>query len=201
MQPQRPTERASSTRGESIHARLKSATHSLHQEVERSLPLTSPELTLAIYRALLQRFHGFHAPHEQQMSALASSLPFPLRDRSARLRQDLLALELSAADVEALPRCEVPPLRRIEQLAGWLYVFEGAALGGRVVARAVQQNLGLDAASGASFFVGDGSATKSRWREVLRWLEEISLAHADPDAVLRSACDTFLRLRDWMDRR
>lgn len=197
MQRDEQSDDFGSTRAETIHARLKRSTAALHQEVERALPLVSPELTLARYRDVLQRFYGFHAPHEQRMTALASSLPFPLRDRSAQLEQDLRTLGLSVHQIQTLPRCHVPPLRRIEQLAGCLYVFEGAALGGQVVARALRDNLGLDSTRGACFFAGDRSATRGRWRQVLRWLDD---AAGDPATIVASACETFLRLRDWLER-
>lgn len=197
MQRDDQTDVLASSRAETIHARLKRSTASLHQELEGSVPLVSPEMSLARYRDVLELFYGFYAPHEQRMTALASSLPFPLRDRSAQLEQDLRTLGLSAHDIQTLPRCDAPPLSRIEQLAGCLYVFEGAALGGQVVARALRDNLGLDSSYGACFFAGERSATRARWRQVLRWLDNSA---GDPEAIVDSARETFLRLRDWLER-
>jgi heme oxygenase len=184
---------------ETIHTRLRRETRALHQEVEQALPLLEPGLTLDRYRDVLRRFHGFYAPHEERMAPLASQLPFPMRRRAALLVQDLRALGLSVHDLEALPRCAVPPLTQIDQLAGWLYVFEGASLGGQIVARALRDNLGLHATSGSAFFLGEGAATLPRWRQVLSWLEEVCAARAEPEAVSASACGTFLRLRSWLE--
>jgi heme oxygenase (biliverdin-IX-beta and delta-forming) len=184
---------------ESIHARLKRETASLHLGVERALPLVSPVLTLDRYREVLKLFYGFYAPYEARMSPLASLVPFALPCRTARLVQDLGTLGVSVHDLAALPRCALPSVIGIEQLAGWLYVFEGAALGGQVVARALRSSLGIDATSGAAFFVGDGTSTSARWRQVLDWLDEIAIVEGAPDTMTASACEAFISLRDWMD--
>lgn len=183
---------------ETLHARLRRETSPLHAEVERALPLLSPGLTLERYREVLQRFHGFYAPHEVQMVQFASQVPFPLRCRTQLLVQDLLALGTSVPAVERLHQCVPPPMSRIAQLAGRLYVFEGASLGGQVAAQALRKNLGFDAGSGAAFFVGDGADTVPRWRQVLRWIEDFSASRAEADLVAASAHETFSSLRDWL---
>lgn len=187
-------------RDETIHARLKRETAAIHREVERALPLVSPELSLPRYRRVLELMYGFYAPHEAQMGALASRLPFAWRSRAPLLARDLSALGASSHEVATLPRCSAPPCVRMEELAGRLYVFEGASLGGQLIARALRDNLGLDTESGAGFFTGNAGATAARWRAVLSWLEELSRRPAAPVAIAASARATFQRFSDWMRR-
>lgn len=182
----------------SLRWELKRATADLHQEVEDALPLLRPELTIAVYRRVLERFLGFYAPHEAQLPALGAALPFPLRQRTALLEADLRALGATGDELEAVPRCLPPTLKRVEQLAGWLYVFEGAALGGRVVSRALHRNLSLTPDRGMAFFTGDAEGVGERWTTVSGWLETLPAAGADPDLVVAAACDTFARLGAWM---
>jgi heme oxygenase len=107
-----------------------------------------------------------------RLTAAAPPLGFPLRARSELIESDLLALGLSRREIAELPRCtDLPRLSCTEDLAGCLYVLEGACLGGQVIARALRERLGVAKGSGASFFTGDAEGTSARWRLFLAWLE------------------------------
>ncbi len=183
----------------SLRAELKRATATLHQQVESRLPLLAGDLTAGVYRRILECFLGFYAPHEAQLPAFGAALPFPLRDRSALLEADLRALGATSAELAAVPRCLPLPLTGREQVAGWLYVVEGASLGGQVVSRALARRLSLGRENGAAFFIGDGDGTAARWREVVGWLESLPLDGADGARVIAAASDTFARLNAWME--
>ena len=101
-----------------------------------------------------------------------------------------------------MPRCtNLPRLSCAEDLAGCLYVLEGACLGGQVIARTLRQRLGVAKGSGASFFVGDAEATSARWILVLTWLDGLVRAGARSEAIAASACATFLTLARWAEQR
>ena len=99
-----------------------------------------------------------------RLAAAGPPLGFPLRARSELIESDLLALGLSRRELAELPRCaDLPRLSCPEDLAGCLYVLEGACLGGQVIAPVLHRRLGVAKGSGASFFVGDAEATSARW--------------------------------------
>jgi heme oxygenase len=132
---------------------------------------------------------------------VAPPLGFPLRARSELIESDLLALGLSRRELAELPRCtNLPRLSCPEDLAGCLYVLEGACLGGQVIAPTLRQRLGVDKDSGASFFVGDAEATSARWILVLTWLDALVCAGARSEEVAASACATFLTLARWVEQ-
>ena len=187
-----------------LRQQLKRETAGLHQRLEAQLGLLEPELSIHRYRRVLRTFYGFYAPVEASLVRLAAAGPplgFPLRARSELIESDLLALGLSRRELAELPRCtDLPRLSCPEDLAGCLYVLEGACLGGQVIAPALHQRLGVAKGSGASFFVGDAEATSARWILVLTWLDGLARAGARSEEIVASACATFLTLARWVEQ-
>jgi heme oxygenase len=184
----------------SAHARLRRATRHQHAEIERQLGLLSANLTPERYRAVLQAFLGFYAPLEDRLlereRALAAAVPFPLLQRAPALRADLLALGVPQHDLDATPRCPyVPSTDTLPQLAGCLYVIEGASLGGEIVARAVARRFGYRRDNGARFFCSGSPLT--RWPRVLAWLETVAEREPERDAAVAAARVTFDALSRW----
>jgi heme oxygenase len=131
----------------SLRQRLKRETAAVHQHLEAQLGLLDPSLDLHRYLRVLETFYGFYVPVELDVTRLAAaelSLGFPLRARAELIARDLLALGLSPAALAALPLCrDRPELSCVEDLAGCLYVLEGASLGGQVLSRLLHRRLGL----------------------------------------------------------
>ena len=156
------------------------------------------ELSFERYRRVLAAFHGFYAPLEARFwrfGPVAPPLGFALPQRARLLELDLGALGAPAT----VARCEdLPEIATTAELAGCLYVLEGAALGGQVLARSLASRWQLTPSTGTAFFFGDGPvATKRRWALVLDWLERVALAGADAPAAVAAASATFLALERW----
>ena len=187
-----------------LHRQLKRETAGLHQRLEAQLGLFEPEFSINRYVQVLQIFYGFYAPVEASLVRLTAARPglgFPLRARSGLIESDLLALGLSRRELAELPRCtNLPRLSCPEDLAGCLYVLEGACLGAQVIAPALYQRLGVAKGSGASFFVGDAEKTSARWILVLAWLYGLVRTGARSEDVVASARTTFLTLARWVER-
>lgn len=153
------------------------------------------------YRRVLEAFFGFYAPVETQLKLITSFAPplgFPLHDRASLLQRDLLALQLSPQEIADLPRCtDLPRIDEPGYMAGCLYVLEGASLGGRIIAQALNRELGLRVDNGAAFFVGDAGQTGMRWKRVLQWLDEVANSRARGDEIVAAACGTFSALARW----
>jgi heme oxygenase len=183
---------------------LKRATADIHRRLESELDLLDPDLSPDRYRRILERFFGFYGPIEAALARVASAGPalgLPLRARTGLIASDLVSLGLSPREVAGLPRCaDLPRLSCPGEVAGCLYVLEGACLGGRVIAPALRERLGVAQGSGASFFTGDAEGTPARWSAFLDWLEGLVRAGAPADQIVASARATFLAFALWLAR-
>ena len=185
----------------SLRQRLKRETADVHQRLEAQLGLLDPGLDVPRYLRVLGTFYGFYVPVEMDVTRFAAaelSLGFPLRPRAGLIEQDLLALGRSPADLSALPLCnDRPQLSCMEDLAGCLYVLEGACLGGQVVSALLHRRLGLAKESGAAFFAGDGEGTLPRWSVVVQWLDGLPRTGASTAKIITAATATFEAFARW----
>jgi heme oxygenase len=185
----------------SLRQRLRRETAVVHQRLEAQLGLLEPSLDVDQYLRVLKTFYGFYVPIELDVTRLAATqlpLGFPLRARAELIRRDLLALGLSQADVAALPLCsDRPELSCIEDLAGCLYVLEGASLGGQVLSPLLHRRLGLAKGRGAAFFAGDEECTLPRWSVIVGWLDGLPHTGASTAKVISAATATFDAFAQW----
>src|SRR3954447_4457434 len=184
----------------SLRKRLKRETAAAHQHLEDQLGLLDPGLDVHRYVCVLERFYGFYVPVEMDVRRLAAAEPlgFPLRARAELIARDLLALGLSAAELAALPLChDRPELSCIEDLAGCLYVLEGACLGGQVLSPLLHRRLGLTKGTGAAFFAGDEESTLARWTLVVAWLDGLPRTGASTTKIISAATATFEAFARW----
>jgi heme oxygenase len=178
--------------------RLRDETAEAHRRIEATVDLPSRLRSLVCYRDLLARFHGFHASWEPRMIAALGTVFESKRRKLELLQHDLRALGLQDDDIHRLPACpHLPALRTRSQAFGSMYVLEGATLGGRIIASAVQQRLGLSAAHGCRYFHGYGAETDLMWR-TFRVLVLAQSTDDDGAEMIASARATFDCLRSWL---
>ena len=182
--------------GGAMLAQLRTATRPAHDALEGSLGLLDDQLDRDSYSRVLQRFYGFWQAWEPRAAFLLEDGMLAGQRRLHLLAADLATLGVSASAVAALPACPPPVLRDAAEALGSLYVMEGSTLGGRVILRNVERCLGLDAASGGSYFAGYGPATGSMWRAFLIRLDAVPAGDAERVAV--GATATFERLGWWL---
>jgi heme oxygenase len=184
----------------SFRQRLKRESAAVHQHLEAQLGLLDPSLDVHRYLRVLERFYGFYVPVETDVARLAAIEPlgFPLRARAELIERDLLALGLSPADLAALPLCrDRPKLSCVEDLAGCLYVLEGASLGGQILGRLLHRRLGLTKRSGAAFFAGDEESTLPRWTIIVAWLDGLPRTGVSTAKIISAATRTFDAFARW----
>jgi len=185
----------------SLRQRLKRETAAVHQHLEAQLGLLDPSLDVPGYLRVLEMFYGFYVPVEIDVARLAAAevaLAFPLRPRAGLIERDLLTLGLSPADLAVLPLCtDRPTLSCIEDLAGCLYVLEGACLGGQVLCPLLHRRLGLAKESGAAFFAGDEEWTLPRWTVIVAWLDGLPRTGASTAKIISAATATFEAFARW----
>lgn len=156
---------------------LQAATAALHAQVEAT-PLMAALMARSVDRAtcieVLQRMLAIHAGWEHANAARLQALPWPWRQRAPVLRADLQALGIRPS-TRLLP---APYADDDAQAWGMLYVVEGSALGGRLIARHLRSRLPQVGAVIRHF---DGGEPGPGWPAFRAMLEQ-----ALPDAPART---------------
>jgi heme oxygenase (biliverdin-IX-beta and delta-forming) len=187
-----------------ITQEIRNKTAENHIRLEQSsilLPFSKGILTRENYINILQRFYGFFQPLESSLLALPvdSYLPdYESRRKATSLSTDLKHL-LNEAYLPPSLCSNLPALENISQAMGCLYVMEGSTLGGKMIYKRVQQELGLDYTSGASFFYGYGNETGQKWKSFQQALISFTEnSHTEQD-IIKAANDTFTMFKQWLD--
>jgi heme oxygenase len=152
-------------------ATIRSHTRGLHERIESSVDLAGCLHSHQAYGQLLCRYLGLYQTFESLLTGLpgrSGALAAQLyRPKTELLRLDIEFVAPGAAqNVLRAGQNLFPELSVADNLLGALYVVEGSALGGRYIAREVQQKLGIEPGSGGAFFHGDGEATSAHWKYV-----------------------------------
>lgn len=170
-----------------VHAELRRATEQTHlalHDLPRFRAIAEGRLDRAAYADLLCSLHGFH-------SAIAGAAR---RGGLSHLSCSEARLDRLEADLDVLGR---RPPKAADSfipissagLYGALYVAEGSALGGRVIARQLDYLFG-EALPGRTFFTGD-SAIGSAWRQFLAAMRSAWPDHNDLGTLVAGAQAAF----------
>jgi len=123
-------------------------------------------------------------------AALSQIFERPMPERSAQAAADLEALGQPAPSPDPAPWT---PADQAEAM-GCAYVIEGSSLGGLVVAKIVERQLGSEAATIATTYLrGNGPRTRDLWRSFLSELDAWG-ANARPEErerAIQGATTTF----------
>lgn len=184
---------------------LRAGTAELHIALEKRLPFFSDTLDTQAFVRLMQAYYGFYLPLEnalQNSHSIPADFDLTPRLKTPTLRDDLLALGVSAAALQSLPQCEqLPVIDSSAACLGVLYVLEGATLGGQILRREIATRLGLEADNGAAFLDIYGAATGRRWRDFIEYLGSRPMSAAERAAVVTAAQTTFSCFEHWLESR
>ncbi|MBA3537221.1 MAG: biliverdin-producing heme oxygenase [Tatlockia sp.] len=157
------------------------------------------EITLSDYQLLIQSFYGFIMPCEALIDLLTCKSVIKNRKKKPWLEQDLNALKLATNNEIKLSICnDLPVLSEYEHVLGYLYVIEGATLGGQVISKMLETQLQISKDQGGKFFHGYGEKTKVMWTKFCKDLSNITNLEQHYK-IINSANDTFERLHEWME--
>ena len=180
---------------ETALAELRLTTRAEHDHIERLLRLTEA-MPLERYAAILCGFDAFLRVWEPRIhAALPERLQgwFRSRRRGGFASADVEWLrseaDLELADLVARAAGTLP-LGELSEVMGSLYVIEGSALGGRVIAPHLKRTLGLGQGRGASYFHGFGGETGVMWNN-FRVLAALEIGESPHGTVL--ACQSARR--------
>lgn len=167
---------------------LREQTADVHRRVEDAVDLPGSVRSRDDYVALLGRLYDLHAPLERRLALRAWS---PCWDElgialETHRRTHLLEDDLDRLGAPAVARdVPVPPLEAFGEALGCLYVLEGSAIGGRVLAPALRAAVG----GVPAFFAGGGRSRARAWQSL-----HAAVRRADDGLtgdVLRGACADF----------
>ncbi len=179
-----------------LMARLRAETDIAHRRLEERLDVTSRLSERIRYVGLLQIFYGIYQPFEhlleQRFGPEIAGMELASRCKSPWIVEDLRLLDADTRHEDA--SMYLPDLRTEAEALGVLYVLEGSTLGGQMISRMVERDLGIGPQNGARFFHGYGSETGIRWRAFGKALEA---AQPDPVNLLSAANATFTAFERW----
>ena len=186
----------------SLSARLRDATREEHVAAETAFALDVRLAGREAYAGMLTDLRGFYVPAEAAVAAVAGwsrltpSIEIRSRSRAALLDRDLkdLGIAVPCDGAQALP----PALPSLAHGLGSLYVLEGSALGGRVVARRARAAMGDDLP--VAFFSSAGRHDLGAdWRALTAALDAFGVGRvAARRAVVDAASATFTALTAWL---
>lgn len=203
-----------------LRNQIKAATTLVHDKLDHNplaLGVLRPDVTIAEYRSYLERTLGFVEPLEEALARV--DLPAELginvaqRAKSHLIKEDLLKLGASPAEVAAIPRLQITDLAGVPEALGTLYVMEGSTMGGLVIAKHIQNTLGLDGTNGAGFLncYGNPKSTVALFQDFVRVLNSFATTlpgtAGNPPAINEikdreqracgAAFDAFLAVDRW----
>lgn len=176
-------------------ARLRAETRPQHEALEAGLDLLSPRLDLPRYLRILQGFDAFWRQWQPLAHGLLAAEPDLIRrrDRRPALAVDLhhfgLVAGVAAADGP------LPDLDDADAALGSLYVMEGSTLGGQVIARHLEDHLGLRNGKGYRYFLGYGAENGVMWSAMRTRLGAAPAHGPAADRAVTAAAQTFDSLR------
>ena len=189
---------------ESFSASLRLQTAEQHLAVEAAFALPAQLADRASYAALLGLLRGFYAPLETALGALTGwdrltpPIDLAARQRARLIDDDLRALGLGAPPTQPTRQpVHWPELDSLAQGLGCLYVLEGSALGGRIVARQARAALGADLP--VAFFTSAGREhLGADWRALQAALDTV-VDGSFAQEVVTAARQTFTAFGHHLD--
>lgn len=181
-----------------LHAKLKEQTSAHHSQIENT-PLVSKlingNITLKEYQLLIRKFYGYIAPCEVLIQKMPYRDILKQREKSLILLNDLAVFDIEEHSVEYCSY--LPVLKSYEQVLGYMYVMEGATLGGQIIAKMLRETLNLTRENGASYFYGYGPNTRTNWAAFCQLLDDKN-AYEHTSEIIIAASQTYSTLHDWI---
>jgi heme oxygenase len=188
--------------------RIKSETqvsHRLLEETGAMKRLMSPSLTLQQYADLLTLWRSSWMPLEQVV------MLHPVTTANATLRpaarvglidRDLDSLrahgaQIAGAEFPNLRSHPLPPSGEGMRWFGLAYTLTGSLLGGAVIRKHLERQLGLSGGQGVAFFAGTGAAGSfhvGEWRQWLQTADQVLQDAQAQQSAINAANEAFAYL-------
>lgn len=179
----------------SFPEKLKQNTAVPHTELEDltlSKAIISPDVSAKNYLLYLDLMHDVIYNVESTVYPKLNSVIPDINERKklAYIQQDFTALGYEKSNIKKNV-LKLEDNFTIGFAMGVMYVIEGSSLGGRVIYKNIQKNLGYDNESGAAYFSGYGDKTGSHWKNFMAALSEYEKEHNNADEIIAGASHAF----------
>lgn len=179
-----------------VHQVLREGTRERHETLDKGLALAEDHIDRCGYLAYLRALLGWLEPLEQRLWQLdwPQALRAPERaGKTAWLHEDLQA----AGDTAPVVFCDHPPeVAAPDAYAlGVAYVVEGSQLGGRFLAKRLQE-VAPDLPQ--RYLRGYGEQVGPLWKGFLLFLDDQAGALGGEARALQGARDAFDSLTEWL---
>lgn len=158
---------------------LKEQTAPAHALVEVEFSLSERLASRAGYVDLLHRLYAFHYAWEEKARVWIDPALLAPRRKAHLLAEDIAAL--GGGGAFSTPRLDF--IDSGPAALGAMYVVEGSMLGGALIAKEVEQRLGLTRSCGCAFFRAYGSDLAVRWRAFGAHVNAHSTPETDAAAI------------------
>ncbi|MBB5397203.1 biliverdin-producing heme oxygenase [Mucilaginibacter sp. AK015] len=180
--------------------KLKEETKKNHQVLEKALIGHLRAIrSVSEYITLLQLFYGYFGGLEMLMDKAIddkSLVDSTERRKTQAIANDILIL---GGTVPAIATgYNLPAIHSHLQALGALYVIEGSTLGGKIISKMIQQQLGTD--MGLSFFAGYGDKTDEMWASFKNVLDTQCHTPEQEAVVTAAANETFSKFYYWFNK-
>lgn len=151
---------------------LKNSTRELHARLDRASGMTrlmASDLSLQDYSDILKKLYRLYAALEPVLleAELRLGSHISWQTKSGWLKNDLQKLQAQHVnqhhEVFGEPGISIKTINSSAQVAGCLYVLEGATLGGQMIAKRLRTTLGDEVKGALTFFDAYGSCTQEKW--------------------------------------
>lgn len=173
-----------------ILTKLKESTRHQHETVEGTVDVMSNMFKLEDYKRLISKFRAFYSAFEPTLpyaELKAAGLDYDQRRKLHWLEADAKVLGLG--EVETFD--DLPDVSSLPKAFGSLYVVEGSTLGGSVIARHLNQHLGLTPENGGSFYASYGPMIGPMWKQFGEAVTAYAGDGENDDEIVAAAVETF----------
>lgn len=180
----------------SLH-QLKESTKDLHKALDRESTMSrvmASDFSANEYSFLLEKMFSVYSFVEPQLLCAEKRLA---RIVDWQPKSNLIILDLSQLQTDFVSSEKSHGttadlhIRSVAELAGCLYVLEGATLGGQMIAKRLRLTLGLKVETALQFFDAYGDNTVTRWRNTCSSIEKNLLNERDLAEATDKAREIF----------
>ena len=181
-----------------LNEELKESTQPSHQALEKKMVSIIKRIrTRQDYVNFLKLMYGYYSALEKRVQEYVSEREIGKRRKAERLLEDITYFE-STATPETL--CDkLPPITSHAEALGAMYVMEGSTMGGKIIARMIEGQAGINGPSGFSFFNGYGEDTGKMWEEFKVFLNR-PFDEMEKLNLILAANRTFNTFYNWIDK-
>jgi heme oxygenase len=184
-----------------LSEKLKETTKQNHQQLEKVLVGKLKAIRSAQeYADVLKLFYGYFGGLELRINeVIDAGLLF---DNVERRKTQSIANDLQylGSEIPApAPGDDLPLINTHLQALGALYVIEGSTLGGKIISKMMQQQMGLNEQA-LSFFTGYGERTEEMWNTFKQILDQQAKNPEQEAVVIAAANETFLKFGEWLEK-